>query len=79
MLSKQPFLPPIYIFKLWQTSWNVYIYIITYNDSMISKPIRGRCPDDNESLKWIDAKAKSQKAISGSPALKRMAKMAYLA
>ena len=29
----------------------LYIYIITYNDSMISKPIRGRCPDDNESLK----------------------------
>ena len=79
MLSKQPFLPPIYIFKLRQTSWNVYIYIITYNDSMISKPITGRCPDYNESLKWIDAKAKSQKDISGSPALKRMAKMSYLA
>ena len=57
----------------------IYIYIIAYSTSMISKPIKGHYPDYNKSLKWIDAKAKSQKDISGSPALKRMAKMSYLA
>ena len=50
MLSKQPFLPPIYIFKL-RLHLEMFIYIIIYSTSMTPKPVKGHYPDYKKSLR----------------------------